>query len=337
VFLQQAQQAFKKPNRESYKIWERSENLPLFFPVSMASYDQFSQETLGSVPVHHTANMIHSVVSFFLNPFMGFILQIIFSLASFMVSKKHVPWVFGVSVINGYICVRSIAATNIDREWFGSYLGDGPIDVIVKTSLLMALSIGALLFLENHVQRHRETFLGRLHEAYKQLTNGRRIGTDRMAPQMPVTEEYLAKSAVEKEKLGLEQSKLANAPDETPAELRGQKVGKSFHDRLGHIKREGRTGFIIRRLSLAVLLYVLEYIVKPVVMESIITMNNSDYSIEKVSFIRRINEVSLQEVKVRAYLVFETIWSAYAFYSMAHYFGSAVCEYNPPDPPRGPA
>ncbi|KAH6685043.1 hypothetical protein F5X68DRAFT_242137 [Plectosphaerella plurivora] len=242
-----------------------------------------------------------------------------------MVNQKHKPWVFALSVVNSYICLRSIADTRIDVEWFGNYIGDAPIDIIVKTCLLMALSIGVLHFLENHVQRPRDSFLGRVHEAYKQLTNGRRIGTDRMPPQMPVPVDYLEKTTIdETKKPGFEHSKLATTSDETPAELRGQKVGKSFHDRLGHIKSEGRLGFIIRRLSLVALLYVLEYVVKPRVIPLFITWTNEDWAAEKATFFRRLNDITGQDVKMRAYLAFETIWYPYSLYTMAHSFGSAV-------------
>lgn len=287
--------------------------------------------------------MMQAVISFLLEPLVGFFFQVVFSLASFLVSKKHQPWVYTLSLVSGYICLRSIADKKIDKEWFGNYLDDGPTDVVVKTAVFMPMNIGSLLFIEHHVLRHRDTFWGRLHESYKMLTNGRRIGTDKMAPQMPVPADYLQKKpTVKKEKIELEKSKASPEPGEssasaalekkstfteTPAELRGQQVGTSFHDRLGCTKIERRRNFIVRRIGIVILFYVLEYHLKPPIIYNLFPITGADFSIEKMSIIRRLKEATMHELVVRAYLAFESGWAAYSFYTMAHSFGSIVCKY----------
>ncbi|KAM0274930.1 hypothetical protein ACHAQH_007739 [Verticillium albo-atrum] len=187
-------------------------------------------------------------------------------------------------------------------------------DIAIKVAILVTLHMGVVLFLESITLPTRDTWPGQVKEGYKMVFNGRRIGTARLAPQVPVLES--------------EAKFLEKRNDKSHSA--SQKQRDSFHARVGTIRREPRLRFVLRRLSLAVSLAILEFSIKPKLMLVYLPTTYDDFSPAKEAFFRRLllprrgPMPDGHEFAVRLWMTFETTWAAYSFYTMWHSIASAA-------------
>lgn len=291
-------------------------------------------------------------VAYLNDPVVGFFAQLALSIIVLMArpTLKLLPFLMSLTV--AYFTLPLYKYSQITRDLgIGlEFTGRTLEDVMIKTSVFMAMHLWALVFVEGYLLPHRETFLGRLHAAYKMIFNGRRIGTNRLAPQMPLPDGHIqaqANAQDEKpgqteafedikdpqdpkdpqEKQAVEPSPAENAPSQ--AQHTSEQVGKGFHDRLGYAPRENRLPFIARRLGLVFLLYVIEYILKPEFLKRVMPEYEIWYIMRMHHFFTRLHEVTLDEMALRTYLAFETAWAGYVFYTMLHSLGSVFCKSRP--------
>ncbi|KAM0331397.1 hypothetical protein ACHAQA_003070 [Verticillium albo-atrum] len=184
-------------------------------------------------------------------------------------------------------------------------------DIAVKTAILVTLHMGVVLFMENITLPKSDTWAGQIKEGYKMVFNGRRIGTDRLAPQVPVVEG-------EARTLEKQISSMHHQPTD------------SFHARIRTIRREPRVRFLVRRIVLIILLAMIEFYIKPRFLRVYLSTTYDDFAPVKEAFFRRLllpgrgPRPDGHELAVRLWMTFETTWAAYSFYTIWHSAASVL-------------
>lgn len=214
-------------------------------------------------------------------------------------------------------------------------------DVFCKVAVDGAGHVGVVLLLEEYVllplrnrdvtpnrvessswlkaEAHRQILI--LAAAIKMVFNQRWIGTDKIAPHVPVV------------------------------------VDRHADQRQFSIHRESRIRFLIRRLCLSFLLFYLDQYLKRYLKLTCLYIRYSDFSVYKASFIRRLpwhlaiskpspliftlnkvtsliglgsisttstHFVNSREVLIRCYEAFEAFWSPYAVFTILHSLASVL-------------
>ncbi|KAG7147237.1 hypothetical protein HYQ46_003927 [Verticillium longisporum] len=228
------------------------------------------------------------------------------TLAIAALNATPIPRVFLFALLahQAWLTTQTIEAARLGTAAGFPSLDTHVADIAIKIAILVTLHMGVVLFLERIVLPKRDTWAGQVKEGYKMVFNGRRIGTTRLAPQVPI---------LESEAMTLQQSQ-----------------GSSFHDRVGTVRCEPRVRFVLRRLSLALLLALLEFGIKPALLRLYLPTTYDDFVPAKEVFFRRLllpgrgPTPDAHEVAVRLWMTFETTWAAYSFYTMWHSLASAA-------------
>ncbi|ROT36484.1 hypothetical protein SODALDRAFT_362295 [Sodiomyces alkalinus F11] len=199
-----------------------------------------------------------------------------------------------------------------DFDW---YVGD----MLAKAITIVMMHFGVILILEKHKAPPASgSRLAQLQAAYKTLSNFRRIGTNMVAPQVPVLADDPTQVEREKEEDTAPQNNDKNNSN-----------NNNFRSRVGVVHREPRLCFLARRSALTILLLSAEFWLKPLVWAMLINPGYEDYTPDKEAFFRRLPGMSagqlLREFAIRNQIVFEAFWSAYAVYTAAHAIFAVVC------------
>ncbi|CRK12498.1 hypothetical protein BN1723_009745, partial [Verticillium longisporum] len=241
------------------------------------------------------------------------------ALAIAALNATSIPRIFLFALLahQAWLTTQTIEAARLGTAAGFPSLDTHIADIAIKIAILVTLHMGVVLFLEGIVLPKRDTWAGQVKEGYKMVFNGRRIGTSRLAPQVPILESEAITLVTRKD-------------DEVSLQRQQQSRGGSFHDRVGTVRREPRLRFVLRRLSLALLLALLEFAIKPPLLRLYLPTTYDDFAPAKEVFFRRLllpgrgPPPDAHEVAVRLWMTFETTWAAYSFYTIWHSLASAA-------------
>ncbi|KAL2755524.1 hypothetical protein ACRALDRAFT_2027258 [Sodiomyces alcalophilus JCM 7366] len=232
------------------------------------------------------------------------------ALASLYTPQKYRLVPFGALLLQFWRGIRYIqhkpglASFFFLPQYFDWYVAD----LVTKAVTITMMHFGVVLILEKQKPPPAGgSWLDQVRASYKILSNLRRVGTNMVAPQVPVLVDG------EKEE--------ALGPQDTPPH--------SFGSRVGVVCREPRVRFLARRSAMAVLLLFAEFWVKPIIWDKTIGPGYEDYAPGKEVLFRRLPSMTasqfFRECLIRTQMVFEAFWSAYAVYTSGHAVFSVIC------------
>ncbi|KAG7147242.1 hypothetical protein HYQ46_013305 [Verticillium longisporum] len=112
------------------------------------------------------------------------------TLAIAALNATPIPRVFLFALLahQAWLTTQTIEAARLGTAAGFPSLDTHVADIAIKIAILVTLHMGVVLFLERIVLPKRDTWAGQVKEGYKMVFNGRRIGTTRLAPQVPILE-----------------------------------------------------------------------------------------------------------------------------------------------------